>query len=141
MKQFLTCMALGLTLTGCAHRYNYEPPHGKSSATLTFADERVGFIYLNENDDCPKSRMTAKSVAIPADTRLWVEPGYSSLGVAGGRECTIPMSFVAAAGKQYFIFFRDNGRTCEASIMYRNESGQLVRDASVQKEKSHRCLY
>ncbi|MBY0241132.1 MAG: hypothetical protein K2X55_17640 [Burkholderiaceae bacterium] len=141
MKRFLTCMTLGLALTGCAHRYNYVPIDGKGSATLTLADERLGFVYLTENDDCPKSRMAAKSVAIPADTRLWVEPGFSSLGLAYGRECSVPMSFVAAAGKKYFIFFQDNGRACQASIMYRDESGQLVKDASVQKEKSHRCIY
>ena len=142
MKAKLALACMVLALTGCVTFFQYHPAPGEQTATLKLGVPMIPFVYLTENEGCPKKRMDLSkgATAIPANKRLWVEPGFSSLGVPGGSECVIPMSFVAQPGKEYFVVYETAGHSCNARILTRNEGGKLVIEPSLKREKFERCM-
>lgn len=142
MKRF-ALIVLSLGLSGCASPvYHYTPAPGEVTAKFKVSTP-LPFVTLTPNSSCPKNRVdqSAGDLVIPANTRLWVEPGYSSLGVPGGKECIVPMSFVAAPGQEYILIFQDGVNKCQASILTRDAAGKLVREPSTKNEPFHRCMY
>lgn len=140
IKLLFACMALALT--GCAPLFQYQPAPAEQTATLKLGVPMIPFVYLTENEGCPKKRMdlSKEATVIPAKKRLWVEPGSSTRGVPGGSECIIPMSFVAQAGKEYFVVYEIAGGFCNARILTYNESGKLATEPSLRREKFERCM-
>lgn len=142
MKAKFSLAVILLALTGCATVYQYQPAPGEQTAILKLGVAKIPFVSLSENEGCPKKRMdqSQASTVIPANKRLWVEPGFSSLGLPGGTECIIPMSFVAQAGKEYFVVYETAGLSCNARILTRNEAGKLALEPTLKREKFERCM-
>lgn len=142
MKAKFALAGMALALTGCVTLFQYQPAPGEQTATIKLGVDMIPFVYLSENEGCPKKRMDLSKVStvIPANKRLWVEPGFSSLGVPGGAECIIPMSFVAQVGKEYFVVYETAGRSCNARILTRNEAGKLTLEPTLKREKFERCM-
>lgn len=130
-----------LALTGCKS-FVYVPAPGAPTATLR-VPEKIPFVYLTENADCPKKMVDQSKplTVIPANVRLWIEPGYSTAGLAFGSECTVPLSFVPEAGREYSVLYRTSGRGCTANIIERDSDGNLTQNRTIRTEKSQTCLY
>lgn len=141
MKAKVALAYMVFALTGCVTPFQYQPAPGEQTATLKLGVPMIPFVYLTESEGCPKKRMdlSKETTVIPANKRLWVEPGFSSLGVPGGSECVIPLSFVAQAGKEYFVIYETAGRSCNARILTRDEGGKLAIERSLKREKFERC--
>lgn len=141
MKSYLFVL-LAMVLSGCATFFHYVPAPGESAAKLKVGTP-VPFVYLTPSAECPKLRLNQEVAVtvIPANRRLWIEPGYNTTGIPGGGECTVPMSFVATPDKEYVLVFQSGERSCLASVMTRDTSGKLVKEASMRDAPFKRCSY
>ncbi|NVD98204.1 hypothetical protein [Massilia sp. BJB1822] len=142
MKLFTICALSLALLSGCVGKsYEYHPEEGAPTATLRVGEGKPAFVYLTSEARCPKTSVehNGNATTIPANTRLWVEAGASSLGLGYGRKCTIPLSFVAEPGKDYYILFQDNGGGCAATIVSRGEKGHFASEPSARREKAEQC--
>jgi hypothetical protein len=77
---------------------------------------------------------------IPAGSKLYVEPGFSTAGLPGGFTCVSPMSFVPEAGKDYFVVYQLNGMRCYGQILTKDQNGAVV-PVPTAKEQSHTCMW
>lgn len=142
MKAKFTLAGMAFALTGCVTLFQYQPAPGEQTAILKLGVDNMPFTSLSENEGCPKKVMdrSKSATVIPANKRLWVEPGFSTLGVPGGSECIIPMSFVPQAGKEYFVVYERLGFSCNARILTRNDTGKLALEPTLKLEKFERCM-
>lgn len=125
-----------LLLAGCA--YNYVPTQGAATAKIRVAD-KLTLTSLTDHAGCPKTvlKQAQAENVIPANTRLWIEP----LNIVGNRSCSVTVSFVADAGKDYVLLYQDQGAICTANVLERDHNGKLTQNLSVINEPFEQCMY
>lgn len=141
--KLLVASLLGVALFGCA-TYSYTPASGVEPARLKMPSARPPIVQVAPIDaPCPKANLdrNKSEIEIEPGKRMLVELGYSTLGLAYGRECIVTLSFVPLQGKEYSILYEATPRGCSAGITTMNADGQTIREPSSQQEPFKRCLY
>jgi hypothetical protein len=142
LKHLTTSFCVVL-LCGCA-TYTYTPVPGVQPAKLVLPVNKPAFIAIAPADaECPKSMIDQKNsdISLAPGKRTVLELGYSSAGLAYGRECVVTLSFLPVTGNEYVLLYEQTSTGCRAGLLTKDGSGRLVKEPSSQNEKFHRCLY